>query len=333
MRIIIGMFAVLMSLAAAVSHAGPVNGLYQVREVLPSQEIEVRDSGLQQAFVTLMQRLTGQADAAQSPQLLEYQADPQALISRYGYEGNTLVVNFDPQSVQSALSQTTLPVWASARPTVLAWWLVEDLNGMRLISDGQSNAQKLYSAAHYAGIPVRFPLGDLEDQLLIGSDPLRNSDKLRGATERYTADAVLLVQQGLDSEVLSASWYLWMGDELQQAEVSADSQDELSRAVFAQVNQLLAQRFAIKAGEGELFNLQVTGVDLERFVVLERLLAPFSAQLQLVSQGTALWQVRSSAVQLREQLALGQLQETTGQHIDSVSQAQQSDRQTLYFSW
>ncbi|HKM38187.1 MAG TPA: DUF2066 domain-containing protein [Thiopseudomonas sp.] len=335
MRFFIGMVAIWMSLAAVISHAEPVSSLYQVREELTSQESEERDMGLQQAFVALMQRLTGQADAAQAPALADYQADPQALISHYDYEGNTLVVNFDQQVVQAALAQTNLPVWGSNRSLVLAWWLIEDLNGLRLISDGQSNAQKLYAAAHYAGIPVRFPLGDLNDQLLIGSDPLRNNEKLRHSDERYTADAVLLVQQSADKEDFAANWQLWLGDELQQGEASADSQDALARNVFFQVNQYLAERFAIKAGEGETLNVRVQGLNLERFVLIERLLEPFTAQLQEVNQDAAQWQVRSRVEQVRAQMALGQLHETAEQDADDPSGLHSSDSsaQTLYFSW
>ncbi|QEY58434.1 DUF2066 domain-containing protein [Pseudomonas sp. C27(2019)] len=351
MRFIIAIAAVLISFVTITAQAAPVVGLYQVREVLESQESDVRDAGLQQAFVTLMQRLTGQADAAQAAQLAEYNADPQALISRYGYEGNTLIVNFDPQSVQAALDRTDLPQWGSNRPVVLTWWLVDDLNGQRLLSDGQPSAQSLASAAQYYGVPTRLPLGDLADQMLIGRDALSNSQDIRGSAERYSADAVMLVQQTIDGDALLAQWYLWIGDEEQQGQVSEASQAALEHHVFAQVNQSLAQRFAIMPGQGELLNVRVAGVDLERFVLLERLLEPFAAQLQEVSQDHAQWQVRSTVEQLKTQLALGHLQEQAAplaqvetyadasaadSSISSApheSQANSDGARVLYFSW
>lgn len=352
MRFFIGIAAVLMTFAAVTAQAAPVAGLYQVREELESQESDVRDAGLQQAFVTLMQRLTGQADAAQVAQLAEYSADPQALISRYGYEGNTLIVSFDPQSVQAALDRTDLPQWGSNRPVVLTWWLIDDLNGQRLLSDGQPSAQKIASTAQYYGVPTRLPLGDLADQMLIGRDALSNSQDIRASAERYTADAVLLVQQTMDGDALLAQWRLWIGDEEQQGQVSEASQSALEHYVFAQVNQHLAQRFAVIPGQGESFSVRVAGVDLERFVLVERLLEPFAAQLQEVSQDYVQWQVRSTAEQLKTQLALGHLQEQTapvaqvetytddsaaGGSIDSVvpreSLVNSTGARVLYFSW
>lgn len=352
MRFFIGIAAVLMSFVTVTAHAAPVVGLYQVREELESQESDVRDAGLQQAFVTLMQRLTGQAGAAQTASLAQYKANPQALISRYGYEGNTLIVNFDPHSVQAALDSTDLPQWGSNRPVVLTWWLIDDLNGQRLLSDGQPSAQKLASIAQYYGVPARLPLGDLADQMLIGHDALSNSQDIRASAERYTADAVILVQQKMEGDTLLAQWHLWIGDEEQQGQISEASQSALEHHVFAQVNQHLAQRFAIIPGQGESFSVRVAGVDLERFVLLERLLEPFAAQLEEVSQDYVQWQVRSTEEQLKTQLALGHLQEqaapavpvetyaddmTVEDSIDAdapgASIANHAGEQILYFSW
>lgn len=347
MRFFIGIAAVLMSLATVSVHAETVTGLYQVREALASQESDVRDAGLQQAFTTLMQRLTGQTDAAKSSQLAKLQADPQPLISRYGYEGNTLVVNFDPTSVQSALRKAGLPIWGSNRPVVLAWWHIDDLDGSRLVSDGQPNAPKLYAAAQYYGIPARLPLGDLTEQLML-DDALGNNEAIRNSAERYTADAVVIVEQQLDGDSLAAQWQLWIGDERQQGQVSASSQARLARDVFAQVNQHLAARFAIKPGQGELLSLRIDGVNLERFVLVERLLEPFDAKLLGTNKSYAQWQVRSTPEQLRAQLALADLHEQTAPATDAGESAEEhsdstatdslfneasSGTQLLYFSW
>lgn len=346
MRFFIGMVAVLVAFVTVTANAESVAGLYQVREELDSQESEMRDAGLQQAFATLVQRLTGKTDAAQSPDLAEYRADPQSLISRYGYEGNTLIVSFDPQSVQSALRAAHLPIWGSNRPMVLAWWLVEDLQGTRLVSDGQPGTEEFYSAAQYYGVPARMPLGDLDEQLLATGDALDNSEQVLESAERYNADVVVIVHQQLDGETLHAQWQLWVGDERQQGQVSADTQSAVARDVFAQVNQRLAQRFAIKPGQGELLTVQVSGVDLERFVLVERLLEPFAAQLQTVSNDDAQWTMRSTVEQVRAQLALGHLQEQSApppaQEVSaedvtmpqtSILTKTQADTQTLYFSW
>lgn len=312
MRFFIGFAAALMSFATVTANAEPVLGLYQVREELVSQESEVRDAGLQQAFTTLMQRLTGRKDAAQAAELATYRADPQSLISRYGYDGNTLIVNFDPQSVQSALRAAKLPLWGANRPLVLAWWLVDDVQGARLASDGQQLATDVQNAGQYYGVPTRLPIGDLDEQLLASADVLNQdgAQQIRQAAQRYNADAILSVHEQTDGQALQAQWQLWIGDERQQGQANAESQVALAQQIFSEVNQHLAERFAIKPGQGETFVVRVAAIDLERFVLMERLLEPFAAQLQEVTKDYAQWQVRSTAEQLRAQLALAHLKET-----------------------
>lgn len=354
MRFIIGLTAALMALTAVSIQAEPVAGLYQVREELVSQESEVRDAGLQQAFITLVHRLTGQSTAAQSSELLQYQEDPQPLISHYAYDGNTLIVHFDAYTVQAALQAANLPIWGSNRPAVFTWWQAADMHDVRLISDGQISAQALHSAAQYYGIPVRLPLGDLTEQLLISTDALADSAAIRASAERYNADVVAIVQQQATGEERAAQWQLWIGNEHQQGQVTADSQTTLARHVFAQINQHLAERFAIKPGEGELFEVRVAEVNLERFVLLERLLAPFSPQLREMTQGYVQWQVRSNPQQVRSQLALAHLHEKPlpieqpvieqelsielaepGSELQTAQQPSHMDTETqiLYFTW
>lgn len=351
MRFFIGFAAALMSFATVTANAEPVVGLYQVREELISQESEVRDAGLQQAFTTLMQRLTGRKDAAQTAELATYQADPQPLISRYGYDGNTLIVNFDPQSVQSALRAANLPLWGANRPLVLAWWLVDDAQGARLASDGQQLATDVQNAGQYYGVPTRLPIGDLDEQLLASADVLNQDDaqQIRQAAQRYNADAVLSVHEQTDGQTLQAQWQLWIGDERQQGQATAETQVALAQQIFSEVNQHLAERFAIKPGQGETFVVRVAEIDLERFVLMERLLEPFAAQLQEVTKDYAQWQVRSTAEQLRAQLALAHLKETalpaattepasidaTGSELaaQASSAVTETSDQFLYFTW
>lgn len=354
MRFLIGLVAIVLSFSSVTAYAATVDALYQVREELVSQASDVRDAGLQQAFVTLVQRLTGQAEAAQSAPLAKYYANPEELISRYGYEDNTLVVNFDPQTVQSALRASGLPVWGANRLAVLAWWQADDIQGLRLLSDGQAGARKLSNAAQHYGVPTRIPLGDLDEQLLVSADALSENQEIRALVERYTADAVLIVQQQSDGESWQAQWQLWLGDKHEQGQVSASSQEVLAAQVFAKVNEYLAQRFAIKPGQGEGFIIRVAGVDLERFALLERLLEPFSAQLDEVNQNYAQWQVRSSPEQLRSQMALAHLHERSMPELQTAAELASTENgqaaaaathstgrpnqagagaQMLYFSW
>lgn len=340
MRFFTGIVAVLISCIAATAYASSDAALYQVREELESQESTVRDAGLRASFTTLMQRLTGKAETAQAAQLAQYAANPQPLITHYDYDGNTLIVNYDPPTVRSVLRETALPVWATSRIASLVWWQVDDVQGLRLISGAHDAAHQLQSAAQHHGVPVRFPLGDLNEQLLISADVLTDHADVRALAERYGTDALVIVMAQQAGDQLHAQWQLWLGNKQQQGEVSAATSEELARSVFAQVNQNLVKRFATKPGEGEEFRVRVTGLNLERFALVERLLEPFAAQLQKVTPEYTQWAVRSTAEQLKIQLALAELQEVQaplksrqqGGEL-GVEQTSSDSAQMLYFSW
>jgi hypothetical protein len=166
MRLTARLLLVCLSLFGLSALAAPVSDLYQVREAVSSQQPEERAAALSRALDTLVLRLTGKADAAQSPALKALRKDPQQIVSQYGYEGDTLLVDFDPLSTDRQLRQAGLALWGANRPSILLWWLSDASEGSHLIGDGQAAAASLNQAAQHRGLPLRLPLADLSEQLL-----------------------------------------------------------------------------------------------------------------------------------------------------------------------
>ncbi len=300
-----------LSLLCLPALAAPVAGLYQVREAVADQQPETRDAAMQRALQTLVQRLTGDAEALQSAKLEGLRQDPQQIVSQYGYEGDVLLVEFDPASTERQLRQAGLALWGANRPAILTWWLAESAEGSQLIGESQGPATMLRDAAQHRGLPLRLPLADLSEQLLATPEALAANDPqaLREASERYAADALLAVQASESGGTWQATWRLWLGDEREQGKAEAADPAALADAVLLAVSQRLAPRFLVKPGAAESLTLVIEGADLSRFAALERLLEPFAARLQAIDGQRLTYQVNASPEQLRAQLALGQLQE------------------------
>ena len=300
-----------LSLLCLPALAAPVAGLYQVREAVADQQPETRDAAMQRALQTLVQRLTGDAEALQSAKLEGLRQDPQQIVSQYGYEGDVLLVEFDPASTERQLRQAGLALWGGNRPAILTWWLAESAEGSQLIGESQGPATMLRDAAQHRGLPLRLPLADLSEQLLATPETLAANDPqaLREASERYAADALLAVQASESGGTWQATWRLWLGDEREQGKAEAADPAALADAVLLAVSQRLAPRFLVKPGAAESLTLVIEGADLSRFAALERLLEPFAARLQAIDGQRLTYQVNASPEQLRAQLALGQLQE------------------------
>ncbi|CAD5108682.1 DUF2066 domain-containing protein [Zestomonas carbonaria] len=350
MRVLARLFVLCLALFSVPSFAAMVADLYQVREPVASQTPEERDAALGRAFETLVQRLTGDAKAARSQALAAVRQDPQQVVSQYGYEGQDLVVDFDPVSTERSLRQAGLPLWGANRPAILAWWLNSSSEGSNLVGDAQPSAEPLQRAAQHRGLPLRLPLADLSEQLVGTAENISagQPDALQEASERYDADALLAVDAREEDGQWQAQWRLWLGDSREQGTAKGSDANSLADAVMLAVGERLAPRFAAAPGSSSgSLTLEVQGADLARYAELNRLLEPFGARLRLVEGDRLTYQVSASAEQLRAQLSLAHLQEVpapqaaapeeAAEPVEGVPQ-EQAPRvvprgDTLYFRW
>ncbi len=311
MRLVSRFLVVCLALAASPLFAEPLRTLYQVREPVPSQQADARGEALQRAFDTLLLRLTGDAASAGKPALAELRKDPQKLISRYGYEGDSLVVDFDPATTERTLRQAGLAWWGANRPVVLAWWLSETANGTQLLGDAQDGATTLQAAARHRGLPLRLPLADLQEQLAATPETLGAADAqaLREPSERYAADALLTVHAREGEEGWQARWNLWLNDAHGSGQAKGDSQAAVADAVMLAVSQYLAPRYVVAQGAAKELTLEVLGADITRFAELDKLLQPLGGKLLSVERDRLVYRVTASPEQLRAQLELARLQE------------------------
>lgn len=341
MRLIARWFACCLLFATLSATAAQVEGLYEVREPVASQDPAERAAAMSRALQTLVVRLTGKREAAQDSRLQPLLADPQQLVQQYVYESGTpvtLSVVFDPVLSQRALREAGLALLNSERASVLAWWLNESDVGSSLVTGEQADADALRRAAQHRGVPLSLPLGDLDEQLLADAQTLRGRDAaaLQEASARYAADALLAVVARGAADSWQADWQLWFGGEHAAGSSSAASQAALVDAVLVEVGEQLANRFA-SAAAAQSLTLEVQGNDLVRYASLQRLLEPFAPRLQAVIGDTLVYQVSASPDQLRSQLQLGRLHELPAQAIDAqaVPQAQplQVPAGRLRFAW
>ncbi len=308
------LFVGCLSLISLPVFAETVTNLYQVREPVSGQTADEKTRATQAALETLVIRLTGDAKAAQGPGLAAVRADPQQIISQYGYDAGppeSLQVDFDPASTERALRQAGLSLWGSNRPVIMGWWLNDTVDGANLVGDGQASAGPLRRAAQHRGLPLRLPLADLGEQGIGNAKTLDGSDvaPLKAASERYGSDAILAVHAQQSGEQWQAKWHLWLNDKMEQGTATGASPDALADAVLLAVSQRLAPRFVVKPGASSSTSLQVQGMNLERYAQLERLLEPFGGRLKSVDGDSVMFDVSGSPDQLRSQLSLAKLQE------------------------
>ncbi|MCA4074525.1 MULTISPECIES: DUF2066 domain-containing protein [Pseudomonas] len=309
-----------LALISVAAQAENVAGLYQVREPMAGQGAEARTAATAKALDTLVLRLTGDPKAAQSPALAELRKDPQQIINQVGSEAGppeSVVVEFDPGSTERALRKAGLALWGSNRPSILGWWLNDSAEGSSLVGDGQTSAQPLRRAAQHRGLPLRLPLADLQEQLVANAKQIEASDPapLREAAERYGADALLAVHAQEADGKWQGKWQLWLGDQREQGTAEGGDPAALADAVMLAVSSRLAPRYVTRPGASSQMQVQVQGMNLQRYAELARVLEPYGPRLQMAEGTTLTYGVTGNREQLRAQLGLAKLQELPAEQV------------------
>ncbi|MBV4492520.1 DUF2066 domain-containing protein [Pseudomonas oryzicola] len=303
-----------LALISATVQAENVAGLYQVREPVTGPGAEARAAATAKALDTLVLRLTGDPKAAQNPALAELRKDPQQIINQVGSEAGppeSVLVEFDPGSTERALRKAGLALWGSNRPSILGWWLNDSAEGSSLVGDGQASAQPLRRAAQHRGLPLRLPLADLQEQLVANAEHIEGGDPapLREASERYGADALLAVHAREADGKWQGKWQLWLGDQREQGSADGADPAALADAVMQAVSVRLAPRYVTRPGASSQLQVQVQGMNLQRYAELARVLEPYGPRLQMAEGSTLTYAVTANREQLRAQLGLARLQE------------------------
>lgn len=323
MRLLNILAAGCLALISATVQAENVSGLYQVREAVTGPGAEARAAATAKALDTLVLRLTGDPKAAQNPALAELRKDPQQIINQVGSEAGppeSVLVEFDPGSTERALRKAGLALWGSNRPSILGWWLNDSTEGSSLVGDGQASAQPLRRAAQHRGLPLRLPLADLQEQLVANAGQIEGSDPapLREASERYGADALLAVHAREADGKWQGKWQLWLGDQREQGTAEGGDPAALADAVMQAVSVRLAPRYVTRPGASSQLQVQVQGMNLQRYAELARVLEPYGPRLQMVEGSTLTYAVTASREQLRAQLGLARLQEVPAEQAPAL---------------
>lgn len=71
-------------------------------------------------------------------------------------------------------------------------------------------------------------------------------------------------------------WQLWQGDQREQGNVEGADQAALADAVMLAVSSRLAPRYVVKPGASSQLQLQVQGMNLQRYAELSRVLEPMA---------------------------------------------------------
>ena len=294
-----------------------VKDLYRSVAEVPDRSDASLRQGNQQALAEIVIRVSGESRALEVPDIQQAMEAPDRYIEQFSFDRQVkanpdtglpeqaflLNVAFNARAINQLIRRAGLPIWASNRAEVLLWLVVEDEAGRRLVTADSAPeiVAILTRQAGRRGLPIAFPINDLEDQLAVTSGDVWGMfmDPIIAASQRYAPGAILMgkVYPPIEGKV-RAAWAYRMDDNQEFLE----TQGELLDTVLAQAINLsadrLAGKYAVVLGEGDAdyIWLAVEGVATltdfaELTAYLDKLLAVKQANLDRLQEANTRFRV------------------------------------------
>lgn len=271
-RLVAPLLGVILLMVQATAGAIVIQGLYEGKVPVTSQDAQQRDVAVQQALTQVLIKVTGNADVGSTPALKDVINNAGRYLQQYRYEtaanGEELVASFDGRGLRKTLANLQIPVWEADRPRVLAWVAIEDGGQRSLIGSGdEPDVQKaMQTAAAARAVPLLFPLLDVQDlsQVKVADVWGGFRSPVLAASKRYGTATVLAGQiyQG-DGGQWSGHWQLYQNDgsEVDWASTGSSATAAASAGIGTLADRLAKHYARVPTpGSNEVIGLRIAGV-------------------------------------------------------------------------
>jgi hypothetical protein len=273
------LFVLCLCLLSFNAFAVNVSDLYRISVAVEDQSEESRNMGVQWAFQQLLIKVSGYQEVLENPTLVEASQNALRYMQGFSYHQDSvddqiyLQAWFSKALLIPLMRRAEAPIWGENRPLLLNWLAVEssgtgsgavvfessinaassaaDHNGRLLISEQSPEwTTRLGRAFSERGLPVLWPINDLEDQSALSLNQLwwLLSDPIVEASVRYQADAVLA---GKLNQSAAGIWQydgiLLRADQRLSIATEGDTPLAALTNVATKVGRFFADQFAIKS--------------------------------------------------------------------------------------
>ncbi|MET0008102.1 MAG: DUF2066 domain-containing protein [Candidatus Thiodiazotropha sp. 6PLUC4] len=258
------------------AYAESVTNLYEAEVPVSGQSAEARTKGIRDAFAGVLVKVSGDSSLRDNSDLAQLLKRASGLDQQKRYKSldsgseavaanapdRLLWARFDERAVNRLLRESGIPVWGETRPSMLVW-LGEEKGTRRVLISPEREAglkRQLTGVADFRGMPLVWPLMDIEDQNALQVSDLWGGfeENIRRASDRYLPDVILvgrLSHRGRSS--WRGEWMLYLPDKIIRWQAHANSKQALAREGIEQAVDALALRFAPQQVSQGVANLRL----------------------------------------------------------------------------
>ncbi len=200
-----------------------VDRLYHAETLVTGNEQPERGRGFREGLKEVLIKLTGDAGLSDAKEVRPFLDRAGKFVEAYEYEDRMkgipvhdeqgtrerphfLRITFKHEAVDQVLRDLGVAKWCSDRPKLAVWLGVKDAIRSYVLAargdNGYGQRAVLQSASIKRGVPIALPVMDAKDEAAISHADIAAADldRLRAASRRYGADAVLFGTLSLDGK-------------------------------------------------------------------------------------------------------------------------------------
>ncbi len=316
--------------------AAVVDDLYTVELPVADQTTTHRLEVFNQALREVIVKVSGSDEVLDRPDLERPLKNSSRYVRQFRYInkkvdtaeailGSQLYLStvFNEDLLEKLLRENNIPVWGKERPSTLLLISFDENETVALVSGDTTPdvVEELGTVAARKGLPVLFPLLDLEDRVILGVEDIvqLNEANIQALVARYAPDAVLVGQiVGRAGYDWQGSWQLRFGDRMLEWNDRAQDREAVMQQAIGHLSKTLATEYALQTfsnlEEDVLLRVDgITGVAGYQRVLsyLQSLDAVESVRLVMIHENQVTYRVslRNSLQDLQQLISLGYLLE------------------------
>ena len=256
----------------------PVSGLYEQRVAVENESLAERNRAYQVAFRRMILKVTGDERWLETERVRSAAGNAGDFVQAFAYATEEaagpiagqryLEVQFSAPLINQLLAAEDIPVWGGNRPSVLIWMALQDASGQRRLLNSATGAEivdYMRRVGEVRGLPIIFPLLDIQDRRNLSVDAIWAQDELaiKAASNRYDPDSILAGRLLFTATgELVGLWQFQFMDETQTFDGFDSALESYLEQPLSRITSQLAGHFALVPGgqSEQSVRLRVDGI-------------------------------------------------------------------------